>query len=38
MNCKKGNETVHPLTVPLKVWIQIGIDMMGQLKEIYGYH
>ena len=36
---QRGNKTVHAILVPLKVWIQICIELIGPLKEIdsYGY-
>ena len=33
---QKGQETLHPMPVPLEVWIQIGIDLLDSLKEIDG--
>ena len=29
----KGQKTLHPILVPLKVWSQIDIDLFGPLKE-----
>ena len=29
----KGGETLHPIPVPRKIWSQIGIDLIGPLKE-----
>ena len=30
-------ETLHPISVPLKVWSQIGINLLGPSQEIDGY-
>ena len=32
----KGGETMHPISVPEKVWSKIGIDLIGPLKESNG--
>ena len=32
-----GYVTLNSIPVPLKVWSQIGIDLIGPLKEIYSY-
>jgi hypothetical protein len=32
----KGGETLHSIPVPKKVWSQIGIDIIGKLKESEG--
>ena len=36
---QEGNKTPHPIPVPLDVWNQIDIDLIGPLKEtdIYRY-
>ena len=32
----KGSEDLHPIPVPCKVWVQVGIDIMS-MKEVDGY-
>ena len=34
---QKGQETLHPIPVLLKVWNQISIDLLGPHKEIDSY-
>ena len=34
---QKGQKTLHPIPLPVKVWSQIGIDLLGPLKAIDGY-
>ena len=34
---RKSWETLHPITVRLKVWSQIDIDLLCLVKEIDGY-
>ena len=32
----KGNEELHPVPVPSRIWAQVGIDIMS-VKEVDGY-
>ena len=34
---QKGQEILHPIPVPLQLWSQISIDLIGPLKENEGY-
>ena len=33
----EGNWTLHPMTVSVKVWSKIGIDLIRPIKEHYRY-
>ena len=35
---QKGQETLHPIGIPLMVCTLIGIDLLGPLKEIDNYN
>ena len=34
---QRGQETLHNIQVPLKVWNKIGIELLGPLEEINDY-
>ena len=34
---QKSKQALHPFSVPLKVWSQIGIKLLHLLKELHGY-